>query len=108
MVGYFFFDFGMVLRFVGDGFICLIKMIVVLIVFFIIVIGVVGSGSMKKMGSFGIKMIIWFEVIIILVLGFGFVLVNVLKLGVGFDFFYLVKKDINEFFGYIDKVVDFK
>lgn len=98
----------MVLWFVGDGFICLIKMIVVLIVFLIIVIGVVGSGSMKKMGSFGIKMIIWFEVIMMFVLGFGLLLVNVLKFGVGFNFFYFVKKDIYEFFGYIEKVVDLK
>lgn len=44
----FFPDFGMALRPVGDGFIRLIKMIVVPIVFSTIVIGAAGSGSMKK------------------------------------------------------------
>lgn len=71
VIGHFFPDFGMALRPVGDGFIRLIKMIVVPIVFSTIVIGAAGSGSMKKMGSLGIKTIIWFEVITTLVLGLG-------------------------------------
>lgn len=50
------------------------------------------------MGSLGLKMIIWFEIIIIIVLGIGLLLVNLLKFGVGFDFFYFVKKDIGELF----------
>lgn len=108
VVGHFFPDFGMALRPVGDGFIRLIKMIVVPIVFSTIVIGAAGSGSMKKMGSLGIKTIIWFEVITTLVLGLGLVLANVLKPGVGLDLSHLAKKDINELSGYTDKVVNFK
>ncbi|MCY7866818.1 glutamate-aspartate/proton symporter GltP [Bacillus spizizenii] len=108
VVGHFFPDFGMALRPVGDGFIRLIKMIVVPIVFSTIVIGAAGSGSIKKMGSLGIKTIIWFEVITTLVLGLGLVLANVLKPGVGLDLSHLAKKDINELSGYTDKVVDFK
>ncbi len=108
VVGHFFPDFGMALRPVGDGFIRLIKMIVVPIVFSTIVIGAAGSGSMKKMGSLGIKTIIWFEVITTLVLGLGLVLANVLKPGVGLDLSHLAKKDINELSGYTDKVIDFK
>lgn len=107
-VGHFFPDFGMALRPVGDGFIRLIKMIVVPIVFSTIVIGAAGSGSMKKMGSLGIKTIIWFEVITTMVLALGLVLANVLKPGVGLDLSHLAKKDINELSGYTDKVVDFK
>ncbi|MCY7781800.1 MULTISPECIES: glutamate-aspartate/proton symporter GltP [unclassified Bacillus (in: firmicutes)] len=108
VIGHFFPDFGMALRPVGDGFIRLIKMIVVPIVFSTIVIGAAGSGSMKKMGSLGIKTIIWFEVITTLVLALGLVLANVLKPGVGLDLSHLAKKDINELSGYTDKVVDFK
>lgn len=108
VVGHFFPDFGMALRPVGDGFIRLIKMIVVPIVFSTIVIGAAGSGSMKKMGSLGIKTIIWFEVITTMVLALGLVLANVLKPGVGLDLSHLAKKDINELSGYTDKVVDFK
>ncbi|WP_336805621.1 glutamate-aspartate/proton symporter GltP [Bacillus subtilis] len=108
VIGHFFPDFGMALRPVGDGFIRLIKMIVVPIVFSTIVIGAAGSGSMKKMGSLGIKTIIWFEVITTLVLGLGLFLANVLKPGVGLDLSHLAKKDIHELSGYTDKVVDFK
>ncbi|POD85012.1 glutamate-aspartate/proton symporter GltP [Bacillus subtilis] len=108
VIGHFFPDFGMALRPVGDGFIRLIKMIVVPIVFSTIVIGAAGSGSMKKMGSLGIKTIIWFEVITTLVLGLGLLLANVLKPGVGLDLSHLAKKDIHELSGYTDKVVDFK
>ncbi|AFI26774.1 glutamate:protein symporter [Bacillus sp. A053] len=108
MIGHFFPDFGMALRPVGDGFIRLIKMIVVPIVFSTIVIGAAGSGSMKKMGSLGIKTIIWFEVITTLVLALGLLLANVLKPGVGLNLSHLAKKDINELSGYTEKVVDFK
>lgn len=108
VIGHFFPDFGMALRPVGDGFIRLIKMIVVPIVFSTIVIGAAGSGSMKKMGSLGIKTIIWFEVITTLVLGLGLLLANVLKPGVGLALSHLAKKDIHELSGYTDKVVDFK
>ncbi|AEP89293.1 proton glutamate symport protein [Bacillus subtilis subsp. subtilis str. RO-NN-1] len=108
VIGHFFPDFGMALRPVGDGFIRLIKMIVVPIVFSTIVIGAAGSGSMKKMGSLGIKTIIWFEVITTLVLGLGLLLANVLKPGVGLDLSHMAKKDIHELSGYTDKVVDFK
>ncbi|WP_437132097.1 glutamate-aspartate/proton symporter GltP [Bacillus atrophaeus] len=108
VIGHFFPDFGIALRPVGDGFIRLIKMIVVPIVFSTIVIGAAGSGSMKKMGSLGVKTIIWFEVITTIVLGLGLVLANVLKPGVGLDLSHLAKKDIGELSGYTEKVVDFK
>ncbi|MEC1603945.1 glutamate-aspartate/proton symporter GltP [Bacillus halotolerans] len=108
VIGHFFPDFGMALRPVGDGFIRLIKMIVVPIVFSTIVIGAAGSGSMKKMGSLGVKTIIWFEVITTLVLGLGLLLANVLKPGVGLDLSHLAKKDIHELSGYTEKVVDIK
>lgn len=108
LIGHFFPDFGMALRPVGDGFIRLIKMIVVPIVFSTIVIGAAGSGSMKKMGSLGIKTIIWFEVITTLVLALGLLLANVLKPGVGLNLSHLAKKDIHELSGYTKKVVDLK
>ncbi|MGF7535865.1 glutamate-aspartate/proton symporter GltP [Bacillus mexicanus] len=108
VIGHFFPDFGMALRPVGDGFIRLIKMIVVPIVFSTIVIGAAGSGSMKKMGALGIKTIIWFEVITTLVLALGLLLANVLKPGAGLNLSHLAKKDINELSGYTEKVVDFK
>ncbi|MBV7320029.1 glutamate-aspartate/proton symporter GltP [Bacillus halotolerans] len=108
VIGHFFPDFGMALRPVGDGFIRLIKMIVVPIVFSTIVIGAAGSGSMKKMGSLGVKTIIWFEVITTLVLGLGLLLANGLKPGVGLDLSHLAKKDIHELSGYTEKVVDIK
>ncbi len=97
LIGHFFPDFGMASRLVGDGFIRLIKMIVVPIVFSTIVIGAAGAGSMKKMGSLGIKTIIWFEVITTLVLALGLLLANVLKPGVGLNLSHLAKKIFTSF-----------
>ncbi len=72
-------------------------MIVVPIVFSTIVIGAAGAGSMKKMGSLGIKTIIWFEVITTLVLALGLLLANVLKPGVGLNLSHLAKKIFTSF-----------
>jgi proton glutamate symport protein len=109
LIGYFFPKFGMNLRPIGDMFIHLIKMIVVPIVFTTIVIGSSGSnGSLKKMGSLGIKTLIWFEFVTTLILGIGLVLVNLLQPGHGLNFSHLAKKDISQLNSSVTKVVDFK
>lgn len=58
-------------------FIKLIWMIVVLIVFISMVIGIVGVGDGKMLGWIGLKMLVYFEVIIIIVIVLGFVIGNV-------------------------------
>ncbi|SFE74967.1 proton glutamate symport protein [Bacillus sp. OV194] len=108
LIGHFFPEFGQALRPVGDAFIHLIKMIVVPIVFTTIVIGSSGGGSMKKMGSLGLKTIIWFEFITTLILGIGLLLANTLKPGAGLNMSHLAKNDIAPLNEGVSKVVDFK
>ncbi|KSU83376.1 MULTISPECIES: dicarboxylate/amino acid:cation symporter [Fictibacillus] len=108
LIGHFFPELGQALRPVGDAFIHLIKMIVVPIVFTTIVIGSSGGGSMKKMGSLGLKTIIWFEFITTLILGIGLLLANTLKPGAGLNMSHLAKNDIAPLNEGVSKVVDFK
>ncbi|MBK5459031.1 MULTISPECIES: dicarboxylate/amino acid:cation symporter [unclassified Peribacillus] len=108
LIGHFFPGLGQSLRPIGDAFIHLIKMIVVPIVFTTIVIGSSGDGNMKKMGSLGLKTIIWFEFITTLILGIGLLLVNILKPGAGLNLSYLAQKDISQLNESVSKVVDFK
>lgn len=109
LIGYLFPNFGMALRPIGDMFIHLIKMIVVPIVFTTIVIGSSGSnGNMKKMGSLGLKTIIWFEFISVIILGIGLLLTNLLKPGAGLNFSHLAEKDISQLNDSVSHVVDFK
>ncbi|WP_347940571.1 cation:dicarboxylase symporter family transporter [Peribacillus simplex] len=108
LIGHFFPVLGQSLRPIGDAFIHLIKMIVVPIVFTTIVIGSSGDGNMKKMGSLGLKTIIWFEFITTLILGLGLILVNILKPGAGLNLSQLAQKDITQLNESVTKVVDFK
>ncbi|MDG4849193.1 glutamate:protein symporter [Bacillus sp. AFS043905] len=108
LIGHFFPELGQSLRPIGDAFIHLIKMIVVPIVFTTIVIGSSGDGNMKKMGSLGLKTIIWFEFITTLILGIGLLLVNILKPGSGLNLSHLAQKDITQLNESVTKVVDFK
>ncbi|MFB7642698.1 dicarboxylate/amino acid:cation symporter [Peribacillus butanolivorans] len=108
LIGHFFPGLGQSLRPIGDAFIHLIKMIVVPIVFTTIVIGSSGDGNMKKMGSLGLKTIIWFEFITTIILGIGLLLVNILKPGAGLNLSYLAQKDISQLNESVSKVVDFK
>lgn len=108
LVGHFFPELGKALKPIGDAFIHLIKMIVVPIVFTTIVIGSSGGGNMKKMGSLGLKTIIWFEFITTLILAIGLFLANSLKPGAGLDLSHLAQKDITKLNDSVSKVVDFK
>ncbi len=109
IIGAIFPDFGTKLRPVGDMFIHLIKMIVIPIVFTTIVVGASGgNGNMKKMGSLGLKTVIWFELVTTLILGIGLLLVNLLKPGVGVDLSHLAKTDISQVKANASTVVDFK
>jgi proton glutamate symport protein len=108
IIGALFPHFGVALKPIGDAFIRLIKMIVVPIVFSTIVIGAAGNGNIKKMGSIGLKTIIWFEVITTIILGIGLLLVNVLQPGKGLDLHQIVRKDISSLNQYTHTVIDFK
>jgi aerobic C4-dicarboxylate transport protein len=84
-LGYFFPEFAISLKPLGDGFIKLVKMMIAPVIFCTIVSGIASMQDTKKVGSVGLKAIIYFEVITTLALIIGLVVINVLKPGVGMN-----------------------
>src|SRR6266487_2362045 len=76
-------DFSVQLKPLGDGFIKLIKMMIVPIIFCTIVTGIAGMQNMKAAGRVGLKAIIYFEIITTLSLIIGLVIVNIVQPGNG-------------------------
>lgn len=64
----------------------MIRMIIPLVIFFTIVLGIVGAGSMKKVGRVGGKALIYFEVVTTVALIIGLLVANLIKPGAGITF----------------------
>lgn len=73
------------LKFLGDAFISLLKMLIGPIIFTTVVLGISNSGDMKKVGRVGIKAIFYFETVSNVALVIGLIAVNVFKPGKGFN-----------------------
>lgn len=69
-------------------------MIVILVVFCLLVFFILNVGELKIVGCYGWKIILYFEIIIIIVIGLGIIFGNLFKLGVGLDLIKLFKGDI--------------
>ena len=78
-------EFAVQLKPLGDGFIKLIKLMIAPIVFCVVVHGIAGAGSLKKVGRVGVKAIVYFEVITTIALVLGVVLAYVFQPGVGMN-----------------------
>ncbi len=85
LLGFFYPNFAVQLKPLGDGFIKLIKMMIAPIIFCTIVTGIAGMQNTKKVGRVGLKAILYFEVVTTLALIIGLVVINVLKPGVGMN-----------------------
>lgn len=85
LVGHFFPSFGAALKPLGDGFIKLVKMMIVPIIFCTVVTGIAGMDSMKKIGRVGGKALLYFEIVTSIALLIGLIVVNVLQPGVGMN-----------------------
>ena len=68
--------------FLRDIFLNLIKSIIAPLVFSTLVVGIAGSGDIKKVGRMGWKALVYFEIITTLALVIGLTVVNVVKPGV--------------------------
>ncbi|MFN7956976.1 MAG: C4-dicarboxylate transporter DctA [Holophagaceae bacterium] len=68
----------------ADGFIALIKMLIPPVILCSVVLGIAGSGSIKKAGRVGGKAILYFEVVSTLALVVGLVMANVFGPGRSF------------------------
>ena len=73
---------------VGKAFIDLLKMLVGLIVFSSLVTGVCHINDPKKLGRIGIRTIVFYTITTVLAIGFGLLLVFLLKPGVGLNLTY--------------------
>lgn len=74
------------LKFLGDLFIKLIKMVVVPLVFFSIMESVMNLGDMKKLRGIGIKTILMFLGTAMIAVSIGLILANIIKPGLGVTF----------------------
>ncbi|WP_093231152.1 glutamate/aspartate:proton symporter GltP [Thermoflavimicrobium dichotomicum] len=101
MVGYFLREYPKIasdyLKPIGDVFIRLIKMIVIPIVVSSLVVGVAGTGDIKRLGRLGGKTILYFEIITTVALVVGLLLANVFQPGAGVDMKALDKGDISKY-----------
>lgn len=79
----------------GEIFIRMIKMIVVPIVMATLIVGIAGIGDIKKLGSIGLKTIIYFEIITTIAIILGVALANLFHPGCGIDMSVLSKTDIS-------------
>jgi len=83
VLGVWFPDIAISLKPMSDGFIKLIKMMIVPIIFCTIVTGIAGMDDMKTAGRVGLKALIYFEVLTTISLILGLVIVNLVQPGSG-------------------------
>src|SRR5258708_13146365 len=64
---------GMALKPLGDAFVSLIRMMIAPVIFCVIVQGIASMSDLKKVGTLGVKTLIYFEVVSTLALIIGIV-----------------------------------
>lgn len=81
----------------GDVFLNLIKMIIIPIVFCALALSISNLGDSKKIGIYGWKAILYFEIITTIAIALGLVIGNLFKPGAGLDPTKLPKGDISKY-----------
>jgi aerobic C4-dicarboxylate transport protein len=76
---------GAAMKPLGDGFIKLIKMVIAPIIFCTVVLGIAGTGDLKKVGKTGGLALLYFEVVSTFALILGLIIVNVVRPGAGMN-----------------------
>jgi aerobic C4-dicarboxylate transport protein len=84
-------------KLISDTFINMIRMMIVPIIFFTIVLGIVGAGNLKKVGRVGGKAIVYFEVVTTIALVIGLLVANLIKPGHGIDHTHIPAADISKY-----------
>lgn len=85
VIGHYFPSAGLALRPVGDAFISLIKMMIGPVIFLVLVQGIASMGDLKKVGSVGVKTLLYFEVLSVVALVLGMVMAAVAQPGRGLN-----------------------
>jgi len=83
--GFFMPDLATKMKPLGDSFIKLIKMLVPAIVFCVVVHGIAGAGSLKKVGRVGVRALIYFEVVTTIALALGIIVAYLFGPGHGMN-----------------------
>lgn len=92
------------MKFLGEGFISVVKLFINPIIFLTITLGIVGMGDLKKVGKVGAKALLYFEVVTTLALVVGIIVANIIRPGDGVVTASLEKGDISRYAG---KAADF-
>ena len=85
LLGYLAPEWGKSVKWLGDAFIALIKMMIAPIIFCTIVHGIASIGDLKKVGRVGLKALVYFEVVSTIALLIGVLVGEVVKPGAGFN-----------------------
>ncbi len=85
LAGHFYPETAVKLKPLGDGFIRLVKMLIGPVIFCTIVTGMAGMQDMKKIGSVGVKALLYFEVLTTIALLIGLLAINVIRPGEGMN-----------------------
>ena len=92
-------EWGVEMKFLGDGFIKLVKMVIAPIVFLTIVLGIAGVGDVKKVGKLGVRAIIYFEIVTTIAIILGMLAMNIFKPGEGMDISSIESVDVSSYVG---------
>jgi aerobic C4-dicarboxylate transport protein len=84
LIGYFAPAAGVALKPVSDAFLALIKMLIGPVIFCTVVLGIAGTGSLRKLGRVGGKALLYFEVVSTVALALGLLVGNWVRPGAGF------------------------
>jgi aerobic C4-dicarboxylate transport protein len=85
VIGHFYPNVGEAMKPLGDIFIKAVKMIIAPLIFCTIVHGIASAGDLKRVGSIGVKALIYFEVLTTLALVIGLLAMNITQPGVGMN-----------------------
>ncbi len=85
LVGHFYPEVGIAMKPLGDGFIKLIKMVIAPLIFCTIVLGIAGMGDAKKVGTVGVKAVVYFQVLTMVAMLIALAMVNFFKPGAGMN-----------------------
>jgi aerobic C4-dicarboxylate transport protein len=84
-IGGFFPKAGMALKPMGDAFVSLIRMMIAPVIFCVIVQGIASMSDLKKLGTLGVKTLIYFEIVSTLALIIGIVVAVLIHPGAGLN-----------------------
>lgn len=96
------------MRLLGTGFINLIKMTVIPLVFVSLICGISSFGDTKKLGAIGVKTVMWFMVSTIVAIVIGVVCAQIFKPGTGLNCEYEIVNTVNsqESKNIVDMILD--